>query len=42
MAMSPFFHLPWSTFSSILVLLGTILLALVWAWFDKQHDRKDG
>ena len=39
--MKPLFHLPWSTFGAILVLLGTILLALVWAYLDKQRDRKD-
>ena len=40
--MKAMFHLPWSTFGAILVLLGTIVLALVWAFIDKQRDRKDG
>jgi hypothetical protein len=40
--MKPLFHLPWSTFGALLVLVGTILLALVWAYLDKKRDREDG
>ena len=32
------FHLPWSTFGSVLVLLGTIVLALVWAIWDRARE----
>ncbi len=39
--MKPLFHLPWSTFSAILVLAGTILLTLVWAYLDKRKERED-
>lgn len=39
--MKPLFHLPWSTFGAMLVLVGTILLALVWALIDRYRDRKD-
>lgn len=43
--MKPLFHLPWSTFGAMLVLLATIVLALVWALIDKARDnnrhRKD-
>jgi hypothetical protein len=35
--MAPF-HLPWTTFSAFLVLLGTIALALIWAALDKLRD----
>jgi hypothetical protein len=35
------FNMPWSTFGAILVLLGTIVLALVWAYLDKKYDRED-
>ncbi len=38
--MAPF-HLPWSTFGAFLVLIGTIVLALVWAAVDKMNERKD-
>ena len=38
--MAPF-HLPWLTFGAFLVLVGTIVLALVWALIDKVRDRKD-
>jgi hypothetical protein len=33
------FGLHWSTFGAFLVLIGTIVLALVWAWFDGRRDR---
>lgn len=39
--MKPLFHLPWLTFGAMLVLLGTIILALVWALVDKLRDRED-
>lgn len=39
--MKPLFHLPWSTFGAMLVLVGTIVLALVWAFIDKRRERKD-
>jgi len=38
--MAPF-NLPWSTFGAFLVLIGTIVLALGWAAWDKSRDRKD-
>ena len=40
--MKALFDMPWSTFGAIVVLLGTIVLALVWAFIDKQRDREDG
>ncbi len=38
--MAPF-HLPWSTFGAFLVLGGTILLALIWAFIDKVREGKE-
>jgi len=38
--MAPF-HLPWGTFGAFLVLAGTIVLALVWAAWDRRRDRKE-
>ena len=38
--MAPF-HLPWSTFGAFLVLIGTIVLALVWAAWDRSRDGDD-
>ena len=40
--MKALFDMPWSTFGAIVVLLGTIVLALAWAFVDKQRDREDG
>ena len=37
--MAPF-GMPWSTFGAFLVLGGTILLALVWAWLDKRNEER--
>ena len=31
-----------ATFGALLVLVGTILLALVWVYLDKKRDREDG
>lgn len=39
--MAPF-HLPWLTFGAFVVLAGTIVLALVWAFVDKVRDGEDG
>lgn len=39
--MKPLFNLPWSTFGAFLVLVGAIILALVWAFFDKKRSRED-
>ncbi len=39
--MKALFHMPWSTFGAIVVLGGTIVLALVWALIDKQREGKD-
>ena len=39
--MKPLFNLPWSTFGAMLVLVGTIILALVWALIDKLRDPED-
>jgi hypothetical protein len=33
------FSLPWSTFGAFLVLIGTIVLAFVWAWLDRRRNR---
>ena len=38
--MAPF-NMPWLTFGAFLVLGGTILLALVWALWDKKHEERD-
>ena len=38
--MAPF-NLPWSTFGAFLVLIGTIVLVLAWALWDKARERKD-
>ena len=38
--MAPF-HLPWLTFGAFVVLAGTIVVALVWAFVDKVRDRED-
>ncbi len=35
-------QLPWSTFGAFLVLGGTILLALVWAAWDKYVEDREG
>lgn len=40
--MNALFDMPWSTFGAIVVLAGTIVLALVWAAIDKIRDREDG
>ena len=32
------FGMPWSTFAAFLVLGGTIVLALVWAAWDKKRE----
>ncbi len=37
--MAPF-HMPWSTFGAFMVLGGTIVLALIWAAWDKSRDRR--
>ena len=34
----PPFHLPWSTFSAMLLLAGAILLAIVWALIDRARE----
>jgi len=39
--MKAMFGMPWSTFGAVLVLVGTIVLALVWAYIDKKRDRED-
>jgi len=38
--MAPF-HLPWSTFGAFLVLGGTVVLALVWAYADKRREESE-
>ncbi len=38
--MAPF-HMPWNTFGAIMVLVGTIILAVAWALIDKARDRED-
>lgn len=40
--MKAMFDMPWSTFGAMLVLVGTIVLALVWAFVDKKRDREEG
>lgn len=39
--MAPF-GLPWSTFGAFAVLGGTIVLAVVWALWDRSRDRSRG
>lgn len=34
------FNLPWPTFGAFLVLIGTIILALVWAAVDRHNDKR--
>ena len=34
------FNLPWSTFGAFLVLIGTIILALVWAAVDRHNEKR--
>jgi hypothetical protein len=37
------FHVPWSTFGSVLLVAAAIILALGWAAWDKRRgDREDG
>jgi hypothetical protein len=38
--MAPF-HLPWSTFGAILLVIAAILLAVGWALWDIRHERKE-
>lgn len=38
----PPFHLPWCTFGSFVVVGGSLLLAVTWAWIDKRRDKKSG
>ncbi len=40
--MKALFDMPWSTFGAMVVLVGTIVLALVWALVDKIRDREEG
>jgi hypothetical protein len=37
--MAPF-NLPWSTFGAFVVLGATIVLALIWALWDRARERK--
>ncbi len=39
--MAPF-NLPWSTFGAFAVLAATIVLAVIWALWDRARDRKGG
>ncbi len=38
--MKALFGMPWSTFGAVLVLVGTIVLALVWAIWDRLREGK--
>jgi hypothetical protein len=33
------FHIPWSTFGAVLMLGAAILLAIIWALWDKSRDK---
>ena len=36
------FHIPWSTFAAVLVILFSALVAIAWALWDKSRDGKGG
>lgn len=36
------FHIPWSTFGAVLLILVSIVIAVVWALADKAGERKGG
>jgi hypothetical protein len=37
-ALGAMFNLPWSTFGAFIVLIATIVLALVWAAWDRHRS----
>jgi heme/copper-type cytochrome/quinol oxidase subunit 2 len=35
------FHLPWNTFLAFLVIVGSVILAIVWALWDKRRENRE-